>query len=561
MVLYLFLSGWVGLHALFNSFLTKIFIDRLEIGFLAFSDLLFPGLLLLLNYEFHNFSWRGIQGITIKIIPILKAQITEDLLKWIHKKPYADFQSNLSGTYAKHLSLISDTFERLVGNVFIRLIRGGVQFVASLILMSLIHPLFSLVFLLWSAFFVSFSLLFSRKIQHLSMHVAEKQAEVTGQIVDSFGNSKEVRIFDQITRESEILSQFLLRFKKAYRNRGKFFLKFYFVQGLSITLLMGTLLYFLVQLRVENSITIGDFAFILSSAFFLTEMVWANTELIDQFNQEVGQCNQCLYSLLHTETPKVKKFTRPFTIKTGEIFFQNIAFGYSKDRPLYQNETILIRGGEKVGLVGRSGAGKSTLIHLLLGLYPLQNGEIFIDGQPIQTIPHLHSWIATFSQDPSLFHRSLLENIRFGQKNATEDEVMRVGKLVGIEEIIKDRKEGYNTLLGEKGLKLSGGEKQRVALARVLLKNAPILILDEPSSQLDTLSEEALKTVLHPFMEGKTTIAIAHRLSTLTLMDRILVIEQGKIIQQGTHEELILEEGIYKEMWSTQVRKDEVVTL
>lgn len=553
--LYLFFSSWVGLQALFNSYLTKVLIDRLGKEPFCFLSIFIPAVLILVNYELHNICWRAIQAINLKWIPRIKVRIIEDLFEFLHQKPYPDFQETLTGSHMSNLNILTESFERLTANVFVRLIRGGTQLIAALIFMGWIHPLFALIFALWATLFVSMNVLFSKKIHSLSDQLAKCQSDISGKIVDSLSGGKEVRLFGQISFEQSILSLGLSKLKRCYKNKGRFFLKFYLIQGMSITCLMGAMIYVLIQQRLAGTATIGDFAFILSSTFFLTDMVWSNAELFDQLNDMIGQCNQSLQSLLFSKKSKGKNSSQSvLKYKKGGIVFDQISFGYSSNKPLYINQTLHIKPREKIGLVGQSGAGKSTLIHLLLSLYPLQEGRILIDGQDISMIsqPSLFQAIGILSQSPTLFCRSLRENIRFGNPQASDKEIFQSAKAVGIEEWVHHLPDKYESILGEKGLKLSGGQRQMVALARVILKNAPILILDEPTSQLDALSEEMLNQSLYPFMEGKTTIAIAHRLSTLVRMDRIIVLEHGNIVEEGTHEALIEQKGHYYALWDAQ---------
>lgn len=560
--MFVLFSGLVGLHALFNSYLTKKLIDTLEMGAANFQNFLIPVLLILGNYELHNLCWRGIQLINLKLIPEIKNQITQDLFAILHKKPYRDVQESFSGSHASNITILTQALERLTNNVFIRLIRGGVQLIAALIMMASVHPLFSIIFFLWTLFFVSLSLLFSKKIRFLSNDLAKKHSEVSGKVVDSLSNGKDVRLFSQIFLEISLLKGTLKKLKKAYQTKGRFFLKFYFVQGFSITCLIGGMVYTLLQLRLTGRVTIGDFAFILGATFFLTDMVWSNTELIDQLNDEIGQCNQSLRAIFFRKEQS-EEGKKLFQFHQGGIVFHNISFSYSPDKPIFIDQSLRIEPGEKVGLVGRSGAGKSTLIHLLLSLYPVQKGKIFIDGQDIKTLSpfSLHQAIGILSQDFSLFHRSLLDNIRFGKAETSDDDVIEAARRAGIDTFVSSLPENYHTLLGERGIKLSGGQRQKVALARVILKNAPLLILDEPTSQLDSLSEQELEHSLYPFMEGKTTIAIAHRLSTLVRMDRICVLDRGKIIEEGSHAHLMEQNGMYHEMWEAQSGKAHLTKL
>ncbi|MDP3532993.1 MAG: ATP-binding cassette domain-containing protein, partial [Alphaproteobacteria bacterium] len=242
-------------------------------------------------------------------------------------------------------------------------------------------------------------------------------------------------------------------------------------------------------------------------------------------------------------------------VDKGQIDFDNVKFGYKNTDPLFDGLSIRIKGGEKVGLVGYSGSGKTSFVNLILRLYDIDQGRILIDGQVTKecTQDSLHEAIGMIPQDPSLFHRTLLENIAYGKPDVKVDEIHTAAKQAHAHDFIQNLPEGYQSLVGERGVKLSGGQRQRIAIARAMLKNAPILILDEATSQLDSVTENDIQDSLWVLMQKKTTLVIAHRLSTLLHMDRILVFNKGKIVEDGTHKDLLALNGLYKTLWDAQV--------
>ena len=242
-------------------------------------------------------------------------------------------------------------------------------------------------------------------------------------------------------------------------------------------------------------------------------------------------------------------------ITHGEIIFDKVGFHYKGTTPLFDKLPVTIEAGQKVGLVGYSGGGKTTFCNLILRLYDVTAGRITIDNQDIRDVMQdsLRAHIGMIPQDPSLFHRTLMENIRYGKDDATDDEVIEAAKRAHAHDFIAKLPNGYEALVGERGVKLSGGQRQRIAIARAILKNAPILMLDEATSQLDSVTEREIQDSLWDLMQGKTTIVIAHRLSTLLHMDRILVFDAGRIVEDGTHNELLARAGLYKTLWDAQV--------
>jgi len=249
-----------------------------------------------------------------------------------------------------------------------------------------------------------------------------------------------------------------------------------------------------------------------------------------------------------------KRAARHLAIEKGVVWFDDVTFNFHKGTPILHQFNLTIDGGERIALVGPSGAGKSTVTKLLLRLYDVDNGSVKIDGQDIAGVTQdsLRDAIAFVPQEPILFHRTLMDNIRYGWRDATDEQVIEAAKKAHCHEFISRLPEGYNTFVGERGIKLSGGERQRVAIARAILKDAPILVLDEATSSLDSESEAYIQDALETLMRGKTVIVIAHRLSTIMKMDRIVVMEKGTIVAQGTHLQLINERGLYQKLWSIQ---------
>jgi ATP-binding cassette subfamily B protein len=288
----------------------------------------------------------------------------------------------------------------------------------------------------------------------------------------------------------------------------------------------------------------------------ITERLWQFGRTVRNINKALGDAAE-MTEILQLE-PEIKDPTEPkkLIIKEGSIDFENVKFSYAenKSRAVFPDLSLHVPGGQKFGLVGHSGGGKTTITKLVLRFMDIQGGKITIDGTDIRDVTQhdLRSQISYVPQEPLLFHRSIAENIGYGKPGATEAEIIRAAKLAHAHEFIKDLPHGYDTMVGERGVKLSGGQRQRVAIARAMLKDAPILVLDEATSALDSESEKLIQDALWKLMQGRTAIVIAHRLSTVQHMDQIVVLEQGKIVEQGSHKELLEQNGVYAGLWNHQ---------
>ncbi len=510
---------------------------------------------ILVAMKFHLTCWRIFNVIKLKTAATIKNNIINYAFEYIHRHSFNFFQDNFSGTIAKNITALSDKIESLIYDYSAQIIRGITQTITALILMYFIHPAFTIILFTWVLLFTAGSSLCIKKIALLSDEYAESQSVVTGEIVDSVGNFSNVKIFGAGVYEASYLQKSLNILKKKFVTKEWFLTKLFVMQGFAWITLFGLMLFMLIKLKLNQQITIGDFVLIFSLTHYVAENIWWLTETIGQINDAIGTSKQSLRSLFTPIEITDKSDAKPLRITQGEIVFDKVHFHYHGNTQLFQNKSITIKPGEKVGLVGYSGSGKSTFVHLILRLYDIIDGTIKIDGQDIRGVTQksLHEHIGMIPQDPSLFHRSLMENIRYGQVSAGDEEVMAAASSAHAHEFIKKLPLQYDSLVGERGIKLSGGQRQRIAIARVILKNAPILILDEATSALDSVVEKEIQESLLELMSKKTTIVIAHRLSTLLKMDRVLVFDNGVIVEEGSHNALLKQNGLYKTLWEAQV--------
>ena len=301
-------------------------------------------------------------------------------------------------------------------------------------------------------------------------------------------------------------------------------------------------------------VTVGDFVLILTISISIFQAIWFLSNQFVQFSEELGKCSQALTIITEPHAIVDVAHAKDLIVKSGKIEFHDVTFRYENHNKIFENTNVIIEAKQKVGLVGFSGSGKSSFVYLILRFFDIKSGQILIDNEDISQITRdsLRAQISMIPQDTSLFHRSLMENIRYGDIKASDEAVIAASKKAHCHEFICELPEGYDALVGERGIKLSGGQRQRIAIARAIIKDAPILILDEATSALDSVTERHIQRSLEFLMAGRTTIIIAHRLSTLSKMDRILVFDQGRIIEDGDHQALLRSQGHYAKMWQIQ---------
>lgn len=412
-----------------------------------------------------------------------------------------------------------------------------------------------LIIVVWVTFFVSLNIFFAHKLQPRSYKSAEALSTLKGRIVDSLSNVSLVHEYANFTSEQKYIGNFIKKhYQKAYEH-WHLSETFLMINGVLIFLFLITMISTSIYLFSHGIISIGTVIMIVTIVSFLySQFLFMGQELRDAATY-FGEAKEGLSEILQEHVITDAKDAREVKIQTGEIAIDQLNFQY-EEKQIFENFSLHIPAGQKVGLVGRSGAGKTTFVSLLLRHYDINGGEITIDKQNITgiTLASLRRAIAFVPQDTSLFHRSIRENISYSNPEATEDEIKKAAELSQADGFIQDLPRGYDTLVGERGVRLSGGQRQRIAIARAFLKNAPIVIFDEATSSLDSQSEGIIQDAIEKLMKNRTVIAIAHRLSTLKKMDRIVVIEHGKIVEDGLPEELLKKpHGQFKTMWEHQI--------
>lgn len=496
---------------------------------------------------------RLLDWVHMKLFPSLRQDVMAKMFAYLTQHSHHYFQNNFAGSLINKIvdmqdgiiaivTLLDDAYAQVLGLLI------------AVITLLIIHPIFAFILAAWVATFLVITFLFLKPIQDLSHVFAEARSSLVGKMVDSVSNIVNIRLFARHHYENTYINATIADTVQKDRNMLAKIIKMRICWDISIIALLGVNLLVLGKMYSQNLVTVGDFSFIISLSISILWNLWFIADQFVSFSEQVGKCRQALSIINATHDIVDVNDAKPLVAHQGEIQFNDVSFHYADGARLFKEKNILIHSGEKVGLVGFSGSGKSSFVNLILRLFEVESGQIIIDHQNINDVTQesLRKNIALIPQDISLFHRTLMENIRYGRLDASDEEVIAASKKAHCHEFISQLNEGYESTVGERGIKLSGGQRQRIAIARAVLKNAPILILDEATSALDSVTEKYIQDALHRLMKGKTTLVIAHRLSTLSEMHRILVFDNGQIIEDGTHDTLIQRKGHYATMWHMQ---------
>ena len=463
--------------------------------------------------------------------------------------------NNFGGSLVSQTNKLTGAYIRLADSTIFNLYTLVISLATTLIILAPRVPLYAGVLSVLSVVYILGTIRFSRKVREANTKEATAQSQQTGNLADSITNVMAVKSFAGLAHEKH-------RFAKATnhtRQMGLGSMRATMIRESYSSLMTSSIG---ISSLVISVIALYAFHTDITTLFLIAtytgaigHRLWEFQNVLRQYNRALGDASDMM-AILQLE-PEVQDPAKPEKprIKNGEIKFELVEFAHDESKgPLFQNLNLHIKPGEKIGLVGHSGGGKTTLTKVLLRFADISTGSIKIDGQDISHITQddLRRHIAYVPQEPLLFHRSLAENIAYGQPGAPQSKIEKVAKLAHAHEFIGELPQKYETLVGERGIKLSGGQKQRVAIARAMLKDAPILVLDEATSALDSESEVLIQDALWKLMEGRTAIVIAHRLSTIQRMDRIIVMDNGQIAEEGTHKELIKRKGIYANLWAHQ---------
>lgn len=509
----------------------------------------------LLLESIYVFIFRVYDWITIQLRPTLKRHISLILMDHMMDHSHSFYQKQFSGALTTRVVDISRGIPDILRIVIDRLMACSLMLLLALYNISRIHMKFTIALGLWVILFLGISIILVFRNQYLAYEVADARATWVGSIVDVLTNMASVRLFSGKKFEKSYLKRVADNSVDKDQQRDWFFLKLHAFQGGSFLVFQAVCFWWLLNGLIAQTMTPGDFVLVLTLNLHIIQNFWDIAKDMRDFWEKLGDVVQGLAIIQTPVEIQDAPGAKELVVTKGEIEFDNVQFQYHDAESLFEHKSVIIKPGQKVGLVGSSGSGKTTFVNLILRLFDVTAGKIMIDGQDIRDVTQesLHNAIAMIPQDPSLFHRSLIENISYGRRGAKHQDIIAAAKRAYAHEFIVTLSQGYDTQVGERGIRLSGGQRQRIAIARAILKNAPILIFDEATSQLDSVTESEIQDSLWDLMQDKTTLVIAHRLSTLLYMDRILVFDQGSIVEDGSHEELLEQNGLYKQLWEAQI--------
>ena len=502
-------------------------------------------------------SWASFRIYTFTMVHIQSGtmnRLRQNAYDYVIGHSYAFFSNTFSGSLVQRINRFMRSFERVTDRLFNEIIPLLVKVAGICIVLWYTQQVLTYAIIVWMLVFFGLSVLFSRWKIPYDVRTAEVESRASAALADSLSNHTTIQMFNRFSYESAIFGTANTAHTDALWKKWNVANVIDAVQALLNVGIEFVIFYVAIKLWGTGMISVGTFVLIQIYIVGLMNNFWGWSRILRDLYESFADAKEIVEIMKLSHGIKDVANARPLEVSAGQIDFKNVRFHFNAGSGVLNGIDLEIKAGERVAFIGPSGAGKSTLVRLLLRLYDLPEGTILVDGQNIAEVTQgsLREAVSFVPQDPILFHRSLKDNIKYGKTEATDEAMIEAAKLAHCHEFITALPYGYDTYVGERGIKLSGGERQRVAIARAILKNAPILVLDEATSSLDSHSEMLIQDALDVLMRGKTVIVIAHRLSTIRKMDRIVVLDHGKIIEEGTHDRLLADEGLYAKLWSLQ---------
>lgn len=505
--------------------------------------------------------WSEIIGwrLVLYLVWTFEVSVMRDLYVKIFNKLANEtlfFHANkFGGSLVSQTNKFTAAFERFWDTIIWSILPVVISIIGSIIALSTLLWQYAIFLAIFAVIFIIVVYFGSRPMMKLNEKEAAANNTMSGKIADAISNILAVKSSGAEMRESKEFTKTANSWRSASFNLMSGFLKMSAIYSSITTTIKVAAIAFAVYAVQHNTVSVAAIYLIITYTGTMTRELWNMNGIMRNYNRVLGDARD-MAEILQTPTSLIDKSTRKLRVSRGKIVMNNVTFTHDEGQgdTLFKNFSLTIKPGEKVGLVGASGSGKTTLTKLLLRFADIDSGEILIDSQNIADVTQasLRSNIAYVPQEPLLFHRSVLDNIAYGRPGATKATIKRTAKQAGAYDFITKLHDGFDTLVGERGVKLSGGQRQRIAIARAILEDAPILILDEATSALDSESEALIQESLETLMKNRTSIVIAHRLSTIAKLDRIVVMKRGRIIEDGTHNELLEKNGIYAQLWQRQ---------
>jgi len=514
-----------------------------------------PLLLYLTNSFFVTILFRVQHVIDLKVEPALESETFTFLMKHTVGHSYLFFQEHFAGALVGQMRDVARGITDLTRMFVARFFKAICMIAIALVTLSFVSISVAIIVMVWliaSGINIVYA---APRLHALADAAAEQRSAVTGYATDVISNILAVYLFGGKKHEEGNIRTKLSTWIAADR-KSRWELSHAFVWQVVLWALREILIVvWIIWAFSKGTITAGDAVLIVTLTMVMANEIWLLAPELSQALEFIGSVSQGIRTIMVPHALHDAENAQQLTVSHGAIVYDQVSFSYRHEISVLRNISVTILSGQKVGLVGYSGSGKSTFVHLLLRLIEQQQGSITIDGQNIQqvTCESLREVIAFVPQDPSLFHRTLLENIRYGHGDASVDDVVHAAQHAHADDFIRTLPQGYDSLIGDRGVKLSGGQRQRIALARAFLKPAKILVMDEATSALDSVTERYIQESVKKLMQHHTTIVIAHRLTTLLMMDRILVFDHGRIIEDGTHHDLLAQKGRYWELWNSHI--------
>lgn len=503
------------------------------------------------------FFWRIFHFGNIHFQSRIMANIMNRSFEYLHHHSYNFFNNNFTGGLVKKAGRLSRSFEGIMDKLTFELYPLFIRVIVILVVLFTISFTLGMTLLIWTLAFVIINYALAQFKLKYDLKKSRADTRVTAALSDTITNSINIKLFSSLKHEKKRFADSTEDWRKKTKKAWLIDTHIDTLQVFSMIGLEFLIMYLGLNLWRQDVLTVGDFVLIQAYLIQLFYNIWSFGRTLRSIYQDLADAEEMIEILNTQHEVTDREEAQKLTLSHGKIEFKSVGFSYQGNNDeVIKDLNFTIKPSEKIALIGPSGGGKSTIIKLLLRLFDINNGQILIDGKNISdyTQDSLRSQISLVPQDPILFHRTLMENIRYGRREASDKEVIAAAKMAYCHEFIEKFPEKYNTYVGERGVKLSGGERQRVAIARAILSNAKILLLDEATSSLDSESEKYIQSALDNLMKNRTAIIIAHRLSTILQMDRIFVLQNGQIIEEGNHAGLVNKKGsLYKKLWDLQV--------